>query len=126
MSKKYSLKHLRGKSFDLKEQKFEINDKTYLVNDLVEASKDFEVFDLDINSMYFDYQAPCSNDLLDFAFHYIKVDEADLKYPIILHPTNVILDGRHRLIKALLRGDEKIKAVRFDFDNLPEPIEEDV
>ena len=48
-----------------------------------------------------------------FVEHCKDVMNAKLKYPIILAPNNFILDGRHRLTKAILKGKKYIKAVKF-------------
>lgn len=42
-----------------------------------------------------------------------------LEKPIILDEDGGLMDGRHRLMKAMLIGAETIKAVRFDEN--PEP-----
>lgn len=52
-------------------------------------------------------------DLRQLVGHMKSVIKADLKYPIILDEDGELLDGRHRLMKALLEGKETIKAVRF-------------
>ena len=57
--------------------------------------------------------------MLDFVGHMRMVLEADLSYPIILDSTGDIMDGRHRVAKALLMGLPTIKFVRF-VEN-PEP-----
>lgn len=45
--------------------------------------------------------------------------EADLTYPIILGPDGRVMDGMHRVARALMEGRPEIDAVRFAF--LPEP-----
>ena len=52
------------------------------------------------------------------------VAEASLSYPIILSADGRVMDGMHRLAKALLEGRECINAVRFSKD--PAPDYEDV
>jgi len=89
------------------------NNYRYKVTDLIEASKDLEVFEVKVADMFIDYQAPNDNTLFDSIHHCRKTKEADLKYPIILSPCNFILDGKHRMAKAILEGKEYIKAVRF-------------
>jgi len=42
--------------------------------------------------------------------------EADLAYPIIISEKGYIMDGHHRLAKALMLGMKKIKAIRFEHD----------
>lgn len=41
------------------------------------------------------------------------IEEADLKYPIIVHNGNIV-DGVHRLCKSVLMNKRKIKAYEFD------------
>ena len=54
----------------------------------------------------------------DFRHHAKRVMEADLEYPVILNPEGGMMDGIHRLMKALILG-EKVKVVQFD--EWPEP-----
>jgi hypothetical protein len=51
--------------------------------------------------------------------HFRLVGEADPSYPIILGPDNRVMDGMHRVARALLDGRTEIKAKRFR--KLPEP-----
>lgn len=45
--------------------------------------------------------------------HALRVEEADLSYPIILTPSGDIADGVHRVIKAYRLGQSDIVAVRL-------------
>ncbi len=45
--------------------------------------------------------------------------ESDLAYPVILSSDGRVMDGMHRICKALLEGRPEIEAVRFEHD--PEP-----
>lgn len=47
------------------------------------------------------------------AEHCALIDKADLSYPIILCREGRVMDGMHRVAKALLSGHRTIKAVRF-------------
>lgn len=85
----------------------------YKITDLIEATKDFEVFEIRVADIFLDYQAPNDNTLHDFIKHCKRMVNADLKYPIILSPCNFILDGKHRVARAILEEEEFIKAVRF-------------
>ncbi len=69
------------------------------------------------------------------ADHMRLVEQTDLQWPIILCAEGRLMDGMHRVVKALKEGREKILAVRFqptpepDFvnvnvDTLPYPDEE--
>jgi len=51
--------------------------------------------------------------------HVKLIEEADLSFPIILSATGEVMDGRHRLAKALLLNRDAIEAVQFERD--PEP-----
>ena len=51
--------------------------------------------------------------------HFRRVAEADLSYPVILGPGNRVMDGMHRVARALLESRMTIRARRFR--ELPEP-----
>jgi len=88
------------------------------------ASRDLKPFDLQIKGLHINYGAPCGNDLLDFVKHMKRVNDTDMAFPIILSPEGVIVDGRHRLAKALIEGRNTIKAVQLK--TMPKPTIEEV
>jgi len=51
--------------------------------------------------------------------HMQLVEAADLQYPIILCPQRRVMDGMHRVAKALLLGKSDVAAVRLP--ELPSP-----
>jgi hypothetical protein len=51
--------------------------------------------------------------------HMALIEAADLSYPIILAANGEVMDGRHRVAKAMLKGKATIGAVQFTND--PEP-----
>ena len=51
--------------------------------------------------------------------HITLIDEADLSFPIILSSNGAVMDGMHRVAKAVRQGRKVIEAVQFDQD--PEP-----
>jgi hypothetical protein len=51
--------------------------------------------------------------------HARMINEADLDFPIILASDGRVMDGMHRVLKAVLNGRRDIEAVRFERD--PEP-----
>jgi hypothetical protein len=53
------------------------------------------------------------------ADHARLINESDLSYPVILSSDGRVMDGMHRVLKALLLGRSHIAAVRFVSD--PEP-----
>lgn len=97
-------------------QTFEIGKKKYFIHDCLRFSKDLEVNELKLSEMYTEYNAPGDGTLRSFVQHIKMVNEADLSYPILINENGCIIDGRHRLAKALLNGEKTIKAVRFKED----------
>ena len=55
----------------------------------------------------------------DIAEHMRLVNAADLRFPIILSADGRVMDGMHRVIKAVLENRTTIDAVQFRSD--PEP-----
>lgn len=95
------------------------------VERLVDLSKNLarrrvRIEDIDeIDEVYWfddDEQTPTSRRVIE---HARLIHEADLSYPIILSADGRVMDGMHRVGKALLEGRSEIEAVKFDED--PEP-----
>lgn len=61
--------------------------------------------------------------LRELVMHWKAAEAADLTKPIILDEDGCLMDGRHRLMKAMMIGAETIKVVRFDKN--PPPCRED-
>jgi len=55
----------------------------------------------------------------EIAEHARLIEEADLSFPVICSSDGRVMDGMHRVLKALLLGHTHIAAVRFLAD--PEP-----
>ena len=51
--------------------------------------------------------------------HLQLIDDADLAFPIILASDGAVMDGMHRVAKAVRHGHDDIVAVQFERD--PEP-----
>ena len=58
----------------------------------------------------------------DYLVHYKRVNEADLSQPLILRSDGYIMDGWHRIIKALHQGLKSLPAKRFIIDPAPDSI----
>ena len=88
------------------------------VSRLFELSKTLPVMDIPLDhlNVYNHYEKLT---LREMVMHMTAVNDADLKFPIILDEDGEIMDGRHRIMKAMLTGKKTIKAVRFDEN--PEP-----
>ncbi|HTL83759.1 MAG TPA: hypothetical protein VL856_01145 [Acidimicrobiia bacterium] len=94
------------------------------VDRLVALSADFPVVDVDVSALpdvdtayWFDEYNPPT--VRKVAEHVRLVEEVDVEYPIILGPKNRVLDGMHRVVRALLEGRPTIRAVQFA--ELPDP-----
>lgn len=56
--------------------------------------------------------------------HFKLMTETDLTFPIILSPNGRVMDGMHRVCKALIEGNKTISVVQFKRD--PEPDYQDI
>jgi hypothetical protein len=74
-----------------------------------------EIAELDANYWSLDSQTT----VRDVAEHVRLVNECDLAHPIILAASGRVMDGMHRVVRALLEGRPTISARRFEVD--PEP-----
>lgn len=99
--------------------------KAWDVDRLILLSKHFPIKRIpldaikEVNEPYWfehDEQLPTCLDLLD---HMKLIEAADLHYPIILCADGRLMDGMHRVLKALLQGDVDIAVVQFEVT--PEP-----
>ena len=97
----------------LANQKYEADGFSWSIIRLIELSKDLEVFEIPLSGLNLCSLYPKINNMLDFVGHMKQVNDANLKYPIILDNEGFVIDGRHRIAKALLNNKQTIKAVRF-------------
>lgn len=98
----------------LDQQTFNDKGKRWFVSRLIEKTKDLPVQEMPMTALNTCYLQPRSDNMAEFVNHVRKVLDADLKYPIILDDEGYVMDGRHRIAKALLEGHETIKFVRFE------------
>jgi hypothetical protein len=96
------------------------------VDRLIEQSKSLPVREVDLASIdeidsvyWFDDQSqrPTVRHVVD---HVRLIEEVDLSHPIILGFDGRVMDGMHRIAKALLQGHATIRAVQFDTDLEPD------
>jgi len=97
------------------------------VSRLVRLSKDLPAFEKsvseisELNESYWfspDEEATC----IDIIRHTKQINEADLSYPVILCSEGKVMDGMHRICKAVLEGRETISAVQFEHPLEPDYI----
>ena len=84
---------------------------------LWELSKDFKPFRIPLSEIaeldsdcWFGSAQPT---LREVAKHADRIAKADLRYPIILNDDGSLMDGGHRVCKALITGQTSILAVKF-------------
>jgi hypothetical protein len=89
--------------------------KRWKVESLVFASKDLEPFDLPLSAIMIGTQVwENKMSVKQFAMHWKRCLDTDPENPVIMDDDGFIMDGWHRVARALAEGRETIKAVRFD------------
>ncbi len=88
--------------------------KVWTVTNLIARSKDLEPFDLPLAAIYSGSEvwAPVGS-AYGIAHHVRRALDVNTEYPIILCQQGFIMDGWHRVLRALIDGKTTIKAVRF-------------
>ncbi len=83
---------------------------------LIEYGKDLEPFDIPLSAIDISRKPFKAGTMTarEVAEHVKRTLEADLQYPVIMDPDGYIMDGWHRVMRALVEGRETIKAVRFE------------
>lgn len=77
---------------------------------LIEASKNLPAFDLPLAGINLDICAWGGTETMyGFIYHAKRIVNTDLKYPIIINDKGRIVDGYHRIAKAIILGRETIK-----------------
>jgi len=104
----------------VEEQMAVIGNCRWSVSRLIELSKSLPVLNIPMTHLGIGYIYDQMN-LRELAGHIEAINKADLSYPIILDENGDVMDGRHRIVKAILVGASSIKAVRFEEN--PEPCE---
>lgn len=86
---------------------------------LIQLAGSLPVLEIPLDHLYvwYDYG---KLSLREMVMHWKAAEAADLETPIILDEDGIIMDGRHRLMKAMLLGNTTIKAVRFDKNPAPD------
>lgn len=95
------------------DQEINIGGYIYQVSAVIFESRNLQVFKMPMATVNFEGILSDGN-TRDFVKHMKAVLDADLSYPIIFDPAGRLLDGRHRIAKALFEQKEYILAVRFE------------
>ena len=105
-------------------QVHKVKNKIWYVSSLVEYAKSMEVETIKVEDIRaVKLNLPLLKDHgvthLEIAYHMRVAMNADMNFPIILGKDGRIMDGHHRVIKALALGIPDVKVVQFTVD--PEP-----
>lgn len=88
--------------------------KVWTVTNLIARAKDLESFDLPLAAIYLGTEVwTPEGSPYGMAFHMRRALDVNTDYPIILGEDGFIMDGWHRVLRALIDGKPTIKAVRF-------------
>lgn len=94
------------------------------VDRLVQLSRELPVRTVPLAEIHELDEALCGEDEAltwrAFAAHVRLVQDADLSYPIIRAANGAVMDGRHRVTRALVEGRATIDAVQFPVDPAPD------
>ncbi len=90
------------------------NDKQWSVARLIALSKKLEVFQMPLRHLNIVGLHPEISTIKLFVEHIQDVLDADLTTPIIMDEEGYVMDGRHRIARALLENKKTILAVRFE------------
>jgi hypothetical protein len=100
------------------------------VHRLVELTRSYPVHPVSISSIgeldqcfWFDGEPPTCRAV---ALHAKLIQETDLAHPIILSSSGRVMDGMHRVCKALLENRATVAAVQFMTDPEPDYIDVDI
>ena len=104
--------------------------RAWNVAGLIQKSHDLEIFECPLDAITeldeaywfgsFDpSQAPTCRAIAE---HAKLMQDVDLRFPIILSSNGRIMDGMHRVCRALIEGRKTIRAVRFSTDPAPDHI----
>ena len=98
---------------DIHKQRFEDNNGKYVIKNLISLASELPVQEMPLEHLNFHSLYPSIKSFRDWVGHIKSVLNADLEFPIILDDEGYVMDGRHRIAKAILEGEETIKFVRF-------------
>ncbi|MRW88863.1 hypothetical protein GJ699_02575 [Duganella sp. FT80W] len=96
------------------ENTFSQDGKVWNVTNLIARAKDLEPFDLPLAAIYLGTEVwGATGTPYGMAFHMRRALDVDTSYPVIMSEEGFIMDGWHRVLRALIDGNATIKAVRF-------------
>ena len=107
-------KVLIRKTSPVEKQTFTDGKQHWFITRLINSAKDLPVQSMPITALNTYNLKPNISNMNAFVDHIKRVLKADLSCPIILDEEGYVMDGRHRIAKALLHGKTTIDFVRFE------------
>lgn len=103
------------------ENSFQDGESVWVVTNLIAKAKDLIPFDLPLAAIYSGAEVwtPVGS-AYGIAHHVRRALDVETAHPIILDETGFIMDGWHRVLRALIDGKATIRAVRFDQTPAPD------
>lgn len=102
-------------SVAVEENTYQDGERVWSVTNLIARAKDLAPFDLPLAAIYSGTQVwTPTGSAYGIAFHVRRALDVNIDYPVILCQEGFIMDGWHRVLRALIDGKSTIKAVRFD------------
>lgn len=102
-----------------KDQMCQTGNNHWSVPGLAKAAETLPVFNAPLSAIHLSRVYDCLT-MWELVGHMKSVMAADLSYPIIFGQDGRLMDGAHRVMKALLLGKPTIRAVRFENDPPPD------
>jgi len=96
------------------DQYFKDGNRKWRVSRLILLASKLDTFVIPLKHLNIYNLHPEVKSTREFIDHVKLVMNADMDCPIILDEEGYVMDGRHRICRALLEGMKTIKAVRFD------------
>jgi len=87
--------------------------RVWRIRDLRAAVAGQPMFDLPLGLIplrHFEFACP---DIVEFARHMKHVLEVDVDDPVIMDEYGWVMDGRHRIVRALMDGKEAVRCVKL-------------
>ena len=110
---------------DIHTQRYQDGTGQYVIGNLISQAKDLPVKEMPMEHLnLYNLALKAGGSLREFVSHMKAVMDADLSFPIILDEDGYVMDGRHRIAKALFEGKETIKFVRFEKTPAPDYFED--
>lgn len=104
---------------DYETERCSIGKNYWYTKRLIEHCRDLPVFELDLAGVDLDVMPWELRSVFEYIKHFHLTSSCSLEYPVIMSPAGWVMNGWHRIAKAIIEGKKTVKAVRFL--ELPKP-----